>query len=61
MKQLEFEVAKLQQKLSKFPCYSKVPKPTNLPDFNATKIVIYKAKLKAFKSVDKKLGVSDKQ
>ena len=56
MKQLECEVAKLQQKLLKLPCYSYVPKPIDTPDevdFKATKFNVDKAKLKAIKLVNK--------
>ena len=44
--QVESENAKLQQKLSNFPCYSKVPKPIDPPDkadFNAAKSAVCKA------------------
>ena len=54
--QLESENAKLKQKLSNFPSYSKVPKPIDPPDkadFNAAKTVVYEAKLEANKSVGK--------
>ena len=30
--QLESRIAKLEQKLLKFPCYSKIPKPFDQPD-----------------------------
>ena len=56
MKQLECEGAKLQQKLSKFLCYSFVSKPIDPPDkadFKAAKFSVKKAKLKAIKLVDK--------
>ena len=56
MKQLECEFAKLQQKLSKLPYYSYVPKPIDPPDkadFKAAKFAVDEAKLKTIKSVNK--------
>ena len=52
--QLETENANLNQKLSKFSCYSIVPKPIDPPDkadFIAAKFAVYKAKLEASKLV----------
>ena len=54
--QLETENAKLYQKLSNFPCYSKIPKPIDPPDeadFKAAKIAVYNAKLKKIELVSK--------
>ena len=56
MKQLECEVAQLQQKLSRFSCYSYVPKPINpteKADFKAAKFDVDEAKLKTIESVNK--------
>ena len=54
--QMESKNAKLKQKLSKFPSYSKVPKPFDPPDkkdFSAAKTDVYEAKLEAIKTVSK--------
>ena len=55
MKQLEYEVAKLQQKFSKFSCSSYVSKPFNQPgkaDFKAAKFAVDEAKLKTIKLIN---------
>ena len=54
--QLKSENAKLKQKISNFPSYSKVPKPFDPPDkedFNAAKTAVYEVKLEAIKTVSK--------